>query len=397
MKGTRQNSENFSNTTSPDIRRGEEKLRILQWLPLYLPDTGGIENAVHTLMGGLDAREFEFAVAASHGGVKLADQTEYDGIPVHRFHYRRAIQTGALPQIIRVRKQIDNLKRSFRPDIVHIHFSDPSFYFHLQTLRSHPSRTIVTLHNSLGYMGGAGEGTLVNKMLKTADWVTGVSARTLLDAKERLPEIETCSSVIHNGLPALAFEPKPLQWDRPRLLCLGRLVVQKGFDVAIDAVALLVKRLPNLKLTVAGTGIELDALQKKVSDEGLERYVDFIGAVSHERALQLMNESNVILMPSRFEGFPLVALEAAQIERPLVATHVDGLGEAVLDGETGILIHPEDPVALAGAVISLFEDPDRAQILAGNARERVNRKFGLKTFLQAYEELYRRVAGPQNS
>ena len=115
------------------------------------------------------------------------------------------------------------------------------------------------------------------------------------------------------------------------------------------------------------------ALQKKVSDEGLERYVDFIGAVSHERALQLMNESNVILMPSRFEGFPLVALEAAQIERPLVATHVDGLGEAVLDGETGILIHPEDPVALAGAVISLFDDPDRAR----HDRLAVNRRVDL--------------------
>ena len=367
-------------------------MRILQWVPLYLPEIGGIENTVHNLIGDLGSKGFEFAVAASHGPSLIPDRTEYDGVEVHRFHYRKALETGALPQIIRVRKQIAGLKRDFRPDIVHVHFSDPSFYFHLQTLRSYPSRTIVTLHNSLGYMGAAGEGTLVAQMLKTADWVTGVSERTLLDAIELVPEIETYSSVIYNGLAAPAFEPRRLNFDEPRLLCIGRLTVQKGFDVAIDAAALMVERLPLLKLTIAGEGTELSNLRERVARHGLENHVEFLGAVSQDRVMRLMDESNVILMPSRFEGFPLVALEAAQIGRPIVGTNVDGLAEAVVHDETGVLVDTEDAMGLANSVISLLGDPDRARRLAELARQRVERKFTLQACSRDYENLYRRLA-----
>ena len=373
-------------------------MRILQWVPFYLPEIGGIENTVHNLISNLGARRgFEFAVVASHGATSLPDRTEYDGVEVHRFHYRKALETGALAQIIRVRKQIAGLKRDFRPDIVHVHFSDPSFYFHLQTLRSYPSRTIVTLHNSLSYLGAAGEGTLVAQMLKTADWVTGVSERTLLDAIESVPEIEACSSVIYNGLPAAGFEPGSLNLEEPRLLCIGRLVVQKGFDVAIDAAALMVKRLPLLKLTIAGEGTELGRLQERVARHRLENHVEFVGAVSHDRVMRLMDESNVILMPSRFEGFPLVALEAAQMGRLLVATNVDGLAEAIVHDETGVLVDTEDATGLANSVISLLEDPDRARRLAELARQRVERKFTLQACSRDYENLYRRLAAQKES
>ena len=372
-------------------------MRILQWVPLYLPEIGGIENTVYNLIRNLSPRGFEFVVVASHGPQVLPDRTEYDGVEVYRFHYRRALETGAVPQIIQVRKQIADLKRRFRPDIVHIHFSDPSFYFHLQTLQSHPSLTIVTLHNSLGHMGAGGEGTLVTQMLRTADWVTGVSERTLLDAVEVVPEIEDYSSVIYNGLPALDFEPRPLNFDEPRLLCVGRLAGQKGFDIAIDAVALMIERLPQVHLSIAGDGSDLENLRERVTRYGLENHVEFLGAVSPERVRRLMDASNIILMPSRFEGFPLVALEAAQVGRPIVASDVDGLAEAVVNGETGVLVQREDPHSLANAVISLLENPDHAHRLAALARETVEDKYTLQASLRAYEILYRRLVVRQES
>lgn len=372
-------------------------MRILQWVPLYLPEIGGIENMVHKLISSLPSKDFEFEIVASHGPTLLPDRTEYDGVEIHRFHYQKALETGALPQIVRVCKQIADLKREFRPDIVHVHFSGPSFYFHLQTLGNYPSRTIVTLHQSLSYMGASGESTLVARMLETADWVTGVSERTLLDAVECVPAIKAYSSVIYNGLPALEFVPRRLNFDEPRLLCIGRLAVQKGFDVAIDTTALIVKRLPLLKLTIAGDGTELSNLRERVAEHGLENHVDFLGAVSHDEAMRLMDESNVILMPSRFEGFPLVALEAAQMGRPVVAANVDGLAEAVVHDETGVLVDPEDATGLANSVISLLEDPDRAYRLAQLARQRVEQRYTLQACSRAYENLYRQVAVQKES
>jgi starch synthase len=108
----------------------------------------------------------------------------------------------------------------------------------------------------------------------------------------------------------------------------------------------------------------------------------------------LIESATVVVMPSRFEGYPLVTIEAARCARPVVAFAVAGLPEAVAHGETGLLVQPENPDALAAAILELLDDPGRAAALGTRAREcRDNEAW--ESHVAAYEALYEQVADPR--
>ena len=125
---------------------------------------------------------------------------------------------------------------------------------------------------------------------------------------------------------------------------------------------------------------------------GIDAHVDFVGWVDPAKIPELINAATVVVVPSRWEeAFGLVALEAAQMARPVVGTRVGGLPEVVRDGETGLVVPKEDPVALADAMIRLLADPRRATAMGQNARRRALEHFGWEHFLDAYDALYRRL------
>src|SRR5439155_9817022 len=103
--------------------------------------------------------------------------------------------------------------------------------------------------------------------------------------------------------------------------------------------------------------------------------VEFTGTADRERVVELLGESTAVLMPSHFEGFPLVALEAAWAGRPVVAARAPGLQEAVVDGATGVVVDPDDPRALADGVEPLLADPDRGLALGSAARALMEREY----------------------
>jgi glycogen(starch) synthase len=121
--------------------------------------------------------------------------------------------------------------------------------------------------------------------------------------------------------------------------------------------------------------------------------VDFLGWVHPDRVLALMNDSTMVLMPSRVpEGFGLVALQAAQMNRPVVASGVGGVMEVVVHEETGLLVEPADEGALAGAIIALLGDPARAERLGRAGRRRAETELGWERHVDAYDALLRRLA-----
>jgi glycogen(starch) synthase len=228
-------------------------------------------------------------------------------------------------------------------------------------------------------------------MLGAADWVTGKSAAVLDQARQFMPEITTRSSVIHNGLSVPALLPNPLPTDAPRLLCLGRLAVEKGLDVAIIALASITKRFPNARLIVAGDGPERAALERQVAELSLANVVDFIGWVSPDEVFALINTSTMVLMPSRLEGLPSVVLQAAMMARPVVATRVSGLAEVVIHQDTGLLVGSENSNALAEAVAWLLDHPESAIRMGQAARRRVQELFSWEQCVTAYESLWRQL------
>ncbi|MFB3079016.1 MAG: glycosyltransferase family 4 protein [Lysobacterales bacterium] len=227
--------------------------------------------------------------------------------------------------------------------------------------------------------------------MRAADWVTGKAPVVIKQACELVPEIGGRSSVIENGLEVPPLMPEPLAVDPPRLLCLGRLFPQKGFDVAISAMALLSDRFPQLRLVIAGDGPERSKLERQIAEFGLTEQVELVGWVAPDKIPALINTSMAVLMPSRWEGLPSVALQAGVMARPLVATEVGGLREVVVDQQTGIVVEPEDSEGVADAVAFLVAHPEAATRMGQNARYRVQTEFSWQRCVDAYDALYRKL------
>jgi glycosyltransferase involved in cell wall biosynthesis len=159
------------------------------------------------------------------------------------------------------------------------------------------------------------------------------------------------------GLEAPAGAPdRGLEAEAPTLLTVARLVPQKGLDVLIRAMRPIGDAVPAARLRIAGDGPERPALERLVRSLGLE---DRVGLLGHRDDVdQLMKAAWLLVHPTRWEGFGLVLLEAMKAGLPVVATNVSAIPEIVVAGETGVLVPPDDPDALAEAVIATLRDDD---------------------------------------
>jgi glycosyltransferase involved in cell wall biosynthesis len=163
-------------------------------------------------------------------------------------------------------------------------------------------------------------------------------------------------------------------------------------DLAIEALPAIRARFPEARLVVAGEGPERHALEGLARQLGVGDAVAFPGWVSPAAVPAVMREASLVLMPSRrAEGFPLVALEAGHAERAVVASRIPGLDEAVAHGETGVLIPPDDPAALAAGAIDLLADPERATRLGRRGRRRALRLCDLDRSVDRHQQLYRQI------
>jgi glycogen(starch) synthase len=339
------------------------------------------------LLPSLRLRGHEFVVVAPKNYTDLPDEERYQGIPIHRLAFQTAVPSG-IDHLLQVRQQVINLKRTFAPDLIHINGVGPTDFFHLTTTQAYKAPVLVTLHNP--WLSQAD--TIVAQTLRAADWVVGVSAAILDRGRGLAPEISARCSVIYNGASPPVPLPKPLPFNQPRILCLGRLAPEKGIDVAITAFSFLVDRFPHARLTIAGNGPLRSDLEQQAIRQGIGHAVDFIGWVVPERVTSLINDYTMVLMPSREEPFGLVALEAALMARPVVATRVGGLPEVVVHEQTGLLVKNEDSRSLAEAAALLLSEPQIAMQFGQAARRRAQDVFSWEQHIAGYDALYRKLA-----
>ena len=202
---------------------------------------------------------------------------------------------------------------------------------------------------------------------------------------ERLAALPTHSiRMIHNGVADVELEPLARAFEGPVLGAIGRLDRQKGFDVLLRSLA----QVPQAQLVVVGDGQERDALERLAAELDLSERVRFEGW--REDARRYLTTFDVLVVPSRFEGFPLVIVEAMLAGLPVVASAVGSVPESVLDGTTGLLVPPEDAVALASALRTLLGHPAlRAQMGASGRKHALG--FTSEAMARAYGDLYEKV------
>jgi glycogen(starch) synthase len=151
-------------------------------------------------------------------------------------------------------------------------------------------------------------------------------------------------------------------------------------------------------LTVAGDGTQLDWLREQARKHKVLKATTFVGRLDHEELVQLLHTADACVLPSHYEPFGIVALEAAATGIPLVTSNVGGLGEAVINGQTGMSFAPRDVAGIAGAVRAVLDDPDAAQQMAVAARQRLTNDFDWHTVAdetaQAYLAAKRREREP---
>jgi glycosyltransferase involved in cell wall biosynthesis len=222
--------------------------------------------------------------------------------------------------------------------------------------------------------------------------VSGVGYQLLQRA---FPEAADRLSFVYYGLAPSAGSAIELiapRFDEPVILCLGRLAPQKGFDLALKAFAQIEKAVPKARLMIVGEGVEEAALKQLASTLGIAEKVDFTGSVQPDDVYAVINKATMMLLPSRFEGLPLVALQAAKMQRPIISSAVDGLPELVVDQESGLVLRDNNERDLAKAILSLMQDPHRALGMGRALARRFEERFGFDHCVSEYERLYRRVA-----
>ena len=190
-----------------------------------------------------------------------------------------------------------------------------------------------------------------------------------------------------------AREGLGLSPDRLMVMTIGRLTVMKGQRYLIDAVPRLVERFPGLVVLIAGQGHLQAQLTEQVAALGLQDCVRLLGHRTDARLL--LDAADVFVLPSRHEGMPLAALEAMEAGLPVVATRVIGSEEVVADGQTGLLVPPQDPAALGRALTMLLADVELRERYGEAGRQRYREHFTSHRMAEqttaVYEQVLRRA------
>lgn len=364
---------------------------MLLWSPGFLGEIGGIEALARPMVETLHGHGFEFLVMATNTVHPDERELSWNGVRVHSLPLYDALARKDVAAYALLRRRVREIEREFDPHVVHVNHHHPCLVVHCDSMRDRRAAVLYTAHG-WGFVTseGASRESIVGRLIRSADWVVGCAQSSVDAVCERIPEVRDRSSLIRNGMPPPPLAPAPLPWEPPVLLCIGRLVEQKGFDTAIRAMVHVDER---VHLRIAGYGPDADMLERIIAEHRLGNRVRLVGGVAPPDVPALLNEATIVLMPSRhWEGLPMVAVEAALMARPLIASNLPGLDEAFVPGLTGLAIEPDDPVALAHSIGYLLAHREEAEKLGRQARERALGEFGWEKYVRAYAELYERLA-----
>ncbi len=352
---------------------------------------GGLETVLQSLATGQRATGHRVLVAL----VVEPDQ-KLNGL-LSPFH-----KGGVDVEVLRVppraygreRRMIRELCRRFRPHVVHTH-GCRSDVIDSGVARSLGIATVTTVHGS-SRLGGI---TRLYEWLEFAlfrrfDAVVAVS-RPLARSLRRFGVAQKRIHVIPNGWNGrvphsdrlTARKKLGVPADRFVLGWVGRLIPVKGADVFLEALAQLKEEAVAVSASIVGDGAERERLQQMAKSFGLDACVTFHGQV--DDASSLFPAFDVYVLSSRSEGTPLVLPEAIAAGVPIVATSVGGVPDLIGPGH-GLLVPPEQPAALAQAILAVRANPAAAKRRATAARERLENEFGPQQWLARYEQVYHR-------
>ncbi|MGO0122759.1 glycosyltransferase family 4 protein [Desulfothermobacter acidiphilus] len=384
------------------------RIAMLHWA--FPPTIGGVETHLAMVCPALVRRGYQVAVLA--GSIDAEERVElWEGVYLRRtplLDLNSLTPENIARQKENIARELERFCATFKPDVLHAHnfhyFSPIHTELLMEVKRRHGFPVILTAHN-------VWEDSLFREMLRFRhDWdgiiaVSHFIKREMVAAGYPADKI----TVIHHGLAYRQFlahgEHAALrqfirQVAGPRKIIFhpARMSLAKGSDVVVKAFHQVKEAYPSSFLLLAGTDLTVDwgAVQRKeiaqikelIRSLGLEEDT-LIRCFNWKEIAAAYQESEIVVYPSAFqEPFGIALLEAMALGKPLVVTRVGGMPEIVADGETGFVIPPRDPEALAEKLIWLLEQPEKARLLGERAAKRFKERFTLEEMLKAMTNYY---------
>jgi glycogen(starch) synthase len=312
---------------------------------------------------------------------------------------RRTAVTGT-----RTLRSLRSAVAAFRPEVLHVQCFGPNGAYATVLSRLSGLPLVITLQGET-LMDDADifETSRVLRSalrfgMRGASVVTACSMFTLADAEQRFGLAPGRGTVIPNGVAlddewGLGAGTAPAGLPvRPYILALGRVVEKKGFDLLLEAFAVMDPGRRSADLVIAGAGPALESLRARAAALGVAGQVHFPGRLSRDEVTGAMAGATLFVMPSRLEPFGIVVLEAWKAGTAVVATVRGGPPEFVHGGRDGVLVDPFDTAAFAAALELLLDDPARRRAIALAGHQRV-REFGWPTIAERYRQLYAGATG----
>jgi glycosyltransferase involved in cell wall biosynthesis len=339
-------------------------------------DVGGQEKLLVEFARLADRRRFELLfVSLSTRGVLAAD-LEAHGWPVVALGEPPGLRPGLVLRLAW-------LFRRQGVAVVHTHDDKPLVYAPLAARLAGVRRVVHTRHGR-SFGASPRQALLMRLSAGLVDRVVCVSHDSARQSVGfGIPIRKVCA--VWNGIDAARFAycgPCP---DGP-VVTVARLSPEKDLETLLKATALAAACEPGFRLEIAGDGPCGAELRRTAAELGLGERVRFLGEVRDVPGL--LERARLFALSSASEGVSLTLLEAMGRGLPCVATHVGGNPEVVSDGETGLLVGPRDPGALADAMLQLWRDPRRRTALGLAGRRRVLEHFEVRRMVGRYEELY---------
>jgi glycosyltransferase involved in cell wall biosynthesis len=312
------------------------------------------------------------------GAAELADRLERDGVPVERLRMRSSVDPLVFGRLAR------SIRRT-RPDVVHTHLVHADFHGLPAARLVRVPLLVSTKHGFNPFRSRRTFAAADRTVARLADVHVAISAGLARYLAENEGFDASAFEVVHYGIEPGPEPPSPP--GESRLAIVGRLIPIKGHAVLLEALRLARDEVPELTLEIAGDGPLDSQLRATVTQLGLAERVTFLGRVAPPAPVY--ERAEIVVVPSFGEGFGMVALEAMERARPVIAASIGGLEDLVREGETGLLVPPGESDALAGAMLALAADPAWAVALGREARRRAIERFPEVRCTERTEEVYR--------
>lgn len=310
----------------------------------------------------------------------LKERIRNAGIPLIELNSKRKYSVKTLLKLIRIIR-----KNNY--DIVHVHLFPAQYYGAIGAFFSQHCKFVFTEHSVHNRRRSSKFFRILDHLsYKAYNKIICVGRLVENELLNHLPNLKGKTSVIYNGIQVVPpTEATSNYYDAVLVGSLRDAV--KGVDVLLHAVHLLGDKIS--RVAVAGDGVLKEELVSMRDRLGLQGKVEFLGNV--DKVGELLEQSKIFVMPSRYEGLPIALLEAMSKKKPIIATNVGGIPEAISDSDNGLLIHPENPEELAQKLELLLHSPDLREKLGNKAYDTIQERFTIEKYMKKVLNEYKQL------